>query len=1024
MSGIWYHQKLNRLDTEKMLLEFNKDGSFLIRDSESVPNAFVLSLLFQGHIHHYRIFTKVDGRYYMQAVQGVENHHFDTLGQIVNYYSQPVRGLPCQLSYPYPVDTGEDEDSDEEEDDDLEENEEPNNDQNAAAQAAFKRQMSEVKSEKIDQDFKDALGYYLGEPLLKDLHTVANGGQALEGFQKLLVSSSQDLMKDLALLISRLSFLQEVFSCKSSDNNRTIKFSSLGQADESMSEYEKLCRLLADSIAGVSTVHTQALKSIEYLVKIQEGTDNQPEKPQNRVFEVSEKSVSFRSKSYLSVDYIQGRISFLKNERDAPETGNTIDHSKITQLIKSRTNIKRLSMKIESKPIKEFEFDDGKSREVFCQLVQQVKNQNSKDQALEQISVFVGTWNMGDASPPENLSSWYKCQGHGSTRDTDVAHFAHDIYAIGTQECSYSESNWISKIKNDLHNLFDIEFKTVGVCSLWGIRIVILVKIAHQNLISHVQQSSVKTGLANALGNKGAVGISFMFSATSLCFINCHLAARSTRVLRRNQNYHDILKGLNLGQKNVFDLTNQFNHVFWFGDLNYRIDLQVMDVLENIKTNNLSKMREYDQLKQEIQKGNVFVGFKEEQINFLPTYRHKRGGKEYVWEKTKRSGILINVPSWCDRVLCHSFPDTKIACTSYGCTENIRTSDHWPVFSTFDVGIVSQYAAKPEQNGSQSSKEGCEIIFHKIEAKIKTNSKPLFVIEFHSSCLEKMGKSNQNSIPGYSKASGNKILYASPEWGRQVLPKLYPIIPDRDYLQNQHLLLAIKSVDSDESYGECCISLKAMIADTPQTFTAKLTHSGEETGSLSAEMHVKLLNAGDGTASSSRGLIKEDDDGDVNMNKLAVKPGKAARRKSCKVAKGTSLDIPVNTESRFSGHSVKDRDPAPLPKARPRSQVEGTKAIATPGSHADVSGKFRRSGSGGPPPPLPAKRFNPQTVMELLERIKFTQYYRFLVDNGYDRVDFLKGISEDDLEGSDIPPQERQRLVSAIRAVVKNLPNT
>lgn len=40
---------------------------------------------------------------------------------------------------------------------------------------------------------------------------------------------------------------------------------------------------------------------------------------------------------------------------------------------------------------------------------------------------------IGDANPPENMSSWYKCQGHGSTRDTDVAHFAHDIYAIGTQ---------------------------------------------------------------------------------------------------------------------------------------------------------------------------------------------------------------------------------------------------------------------------------------------------------------------------------------------------------------------------------------------------------------------------------------------------------------------------------------------------------------------------------------------------------------------------------------------------------------
>ena len=36
----------------------------------------------------------------------------------------------------------------------------------------------------------------------------------------------------------------------------------------------------------------------------------------------------------------------------------------------------------------------------------------------------------------------------------------------------------------------------------------------------------------------------------------------------------DILKGLNLGHKSAYDLTNQFHHVFWFGDLNYRIDMQ------------------------------------------------------------------------------------------------------------------------------------------------------------------------------------------------------------------------------------------------------------------------------------------------------------------------------------------------------------------------------------------------------------------------------------------------------------------
>ncbi|KAK3697934.1 hypothetical protein QZH41_013014 [Actinostola sp. cb2023] len=988
MSGVWHHKAINRLDTEKLLLGSAKDGSFLIRDSESVANAFVLSLIYQGHIHHYRIFREKDGRFYMQAVPGVENQHFELLEHIVTYYSQPDRGLPCQLKYPVICHSCDDYDSDDEEDEEEYPEEivdEANNDKSAAARDTIKYQMSQVKSEGVDQHFLDAVGYYSGEPLLIDLRTATNGGQTLEGLQKLLANSSQDLVKELKLLVARLAFLQNVFSYNNKDNTRTLVSYDFAVGNIHNSKIVRVClsvlahtneifihaicgrgtdvcityrafsitflttniyavclvmELLASLLfihrlpfvlaftsavlvvrkkplpglgtfplsmhrvvihkSGQTTRTAKALKSLQDIAKLQDvsnANQEQEKRIQSRKFEVVDKSASFKGKTYLLVDYIGGKISFLKNQSESAEPSNTVNHSKILQLIKSRTNIKRLGMKLDSKPVKEFEFDDGKSREVFCQLVQQVKNQDSKNSTIEQISVFVGTWNLGDANPPENLGTWFKCQGHGATRDTDVAHFAHDIYAIGTQECSLSESNWLPKIKTELRELFHIDFKCVGTCTLWGIRLVILVKPDHQNLISHVQQSSVKTGLANALGNKGAVGISFMFSATSLCFINCHLAARSTRVSRRNQNYHDILKGLNLGQKSVFDLTNQFNHVFWFGDLNYRIDMEVNDVLESIKANNLYKMRKADQLWNEIKKGNVFCGFKEDTINFSPTYRHRRGGKDYVWEKAKRSGILVNVPSWCDRVLCHSFPETKIMNTSYA-----KSSKH-------------------------TDKEECRIVFNDIEATIKTNSKSQFIIEFYSSCLESMEKSKQNSIRRAGSVYGQgKIMHAYPSWGSQVLPTLYPIIPDRNYLEDQHLLLAIKSVDNDESYGECCISLKAMIADTHQKFEAKLTHSGEETG-----------------------------------------------------------------EIRYTSHtcSVKERDPAPLPKSRPLS-------------HPKVDSV---------PPPLPAKTFNrPQSVMELLRQIGFPQFHDILIENGFDEVNFLKEITEVDLKDTAVPEHIRKKV--------------
>lgn len=47
-------------------------------------------------------------------------------------------------------------------------------------------------------------------------------------------------------------------------------------------------------------------------------------------------------------------------------------------------------------------------------------------------------------------------------------------------------------------------------------------------------------------------------------------------MFRRNQNFVDILRLLCLGEKNsAFDISLRFTHLFWCGDLNYRLDLDV-----------------------------------------------------------------------------------------------------------------------------------------------------------------------------------------------------------------------------------------------------------------------------------------------------------------------------------------------------------------------------------------------------------------------------------------------------------------
>ena len=62
---------------------------------------------------------------------------------------------------------------------------------------------------------------------------------------------------------------------------------------------------------------------------------------------------------------------------------------------------------------------------------------------------------------------------------------------------------------------------------------------------------------------------------------------------RRNQNYLDILRLLSLGDKQLssFDISLRFTHLFWLGDLNYRLDMDIQ-VEDNRHTqNNCSKFR-------------------------------------------------------------------------------------------------------------------------------------------------------------------------------------------------------------------------------------------------------------------------------------------------------------------------------------------------------------------------------------------------------------------------------------------------
>lgn len=209
------------------------------------------------------------------------------------------------------------------------------------------------------------------------------------------------------------------------------------------------------------------------------------------------------------------------------------------------------------------------------------------------------------------------------------------------------EREWADTVKGVLRKITNISFKQVAIHTLWNIRIIILAKPQHENRISHVFSDSVKTGIANTLGNKGAVGVSFMFNGTSFGFVNSHLTSGSEKKLRRNQNYTNILRFLNLGDKklNPFDITLRFTHLFWLGDLNYRIEFpstEAENIVTKIKQQQYQELLSKDQLNIEMNDGKVFLHFDEEEITFAPTYRFERDARDkYAYTKAKATGVSL-----------------------------------------------------------------------------------------------------------------------------------------------------------------------------------------------------------------------------------------------------------------------------------------------------------------------------------------------------------------------------------------------
>uniref|UniRef100_A0A6Q2Z568 Phosphatidylinositol 4,5-bisphosphate 5-phosphatase A n=1 Tax=Esox lucius TaxID=8010 RepID=A0A6Q2Z568_ESOLU len=313
--------------------------------------------------------------------------------------------------------------------------------------------------------------------------------------------------------------------------------------------------------------------------------------------------------------------------------------------------------------------------------------------------VHIVTWNVGSAVPPDDITSLFGPHaGDGSI----------DMFIIGLQEVN---SMLNKRLKDALFTdqwselcmdtLSRFGYVLVASQRMQGVLLLVFSKFCHLPFLREVQTEKTRTGLGGYWGNKGGVSARMMLFGHPVCFLNCHLPAHMRNLEQRMEDFESIL------QQQQFEgvtASGVLDHdvVFWFGDLNFRIeDYDIHVVKSAIDSNKLPLLWERDQLNIAKNSESILDGFLEGPLKFPPTYKFDVGTHTYDTSSKKRK------PAWTDRILwrlrCTGSPvpthnaalqrgltswlggATKVVQQSYRSHMGYTCSDHKPVSAVFSL---------------------------------------------------------------------------------------------------------------------------------------------------------------------------------------------------------------------------------------------------------------------------------------------------------------------------------------------------
>ena len=355
------------------------------------------------------------------------------------------------------------------------------------------------------------------------------------------------------------------------------------------------------------------------------------------------------------------------------------------------------------------------------------------------VSVFVGTWNVNGKKPPETLAGWLLTTETPADiyaigfQELDLT--AGALIAVETAKGKVWEQTILKTLNEIGHYVLLMSKQLVGML------LVVAIREDQLKFVKHARDTAVPVGLLGVMGNKGAVSIRFQYHDSTFCFVNSHLSAHQDQVFRRNQDFRDISRLIqfsttsesssllsntalplshaspplsqhsrSLSLANLRNSTDtgrgaspsttalrpirtpnntgsdidmwtiySHHHLFWLGDLNYRIDLPNETIRQAIDRADWAALFAADQLNIQKNLGQVFNGFTEGSIAFAPTYKYDNLSTLYDTSEKAR------LPAWTDRVL---WKGKDITLRSYRRHE-LLTSDHRPVSAVFSSVIKS-----------------------------------------------------------------------------------------------------------------------------------------------------------------------------------------------------------------------------------------------------------------------------------------------------------------------------------------------